>query len=117
MVVQRPGGRRTPVRVHRQVERAQQRAGQLTVVPTSVFFGRADDHHAAFDRRDVFLHPAENVMRVNYFSFFENDLVAKHTIVTSVKTLLLLFFSIHSRITFDVYNSTVTNTKLNYDRY
>lgn len=58
MVVQRPGGRRTPVRVHRQVERAQQVAGQLTFVPAAVFFGRSDDHHAALDGRDVFLDSA-----------------------------------------------------------
>lgn len=48
------------MRVHRQVERAQQRASQLTVVSASVFFRRTDDHHAAFDRRDIFFHSAEN---------------------------------------------------------
>jgi len=58
MVVRRPGRWRTSVRVNRQVERAQQGAGQLTVVPAAVLFRRSDDHHATFDGRNVFFHSA-----------------------------------------------------------
>jgi len=47
------------MRVHRQVERAQQCAGQLTVVPAAVLFWCTDDHHATFDGRYVFFHSAE----------------------------------------------------------
>lgn len=60
MVVQRSGGRRTSVRVYCQVERAQQGAGQLTIVPAAVLFGRSHDHHASFDGCYVFFHTAES---------------------------------------------------------
>lgn len=60
MVVLLLGGRRAPVRVHRQVKCAQEGAGQLTVVPATVLFGRADDHHAAFHGGYVLVHSAEN---------------------------------------------------------
>lgn len=58
MVVQRSSGRRTPVCIHRQVKCAQQGAGQLTVVPAAVLFGRTDDHHAAFNGGNIFFHSA-----------------------------------------------------------
>jgi len=59
MVVVLLGGRRTPVRVHRQVKSAQEVAGQLTVVLATDLFGRADDHHAAFHGGYVLVHLAE----------------------------------------------------------
>lgn len=69
MIVQRPSGRRTSVCIHRQVKRAQQGASQLTVIPTAILFGSADDYHATFDGGNVFFHSA--VKKIQYIDIFK----------------------------------------------
>lgn len=65
VIVLRPGGRRAPMRVHGQVERTQQRAGQLTVVTATVLFGRAYYDHTALNGSYVFFHSAVKKKKKN----------------------------------------------------